>query len=204
MCLINNPVCNLTLLATRSNSDENIIGIPTVSGAVHAAAGLNWGYTSGRPAIGNAYIPGNTSDIRACRDLFIKNRPINIIWDDGTRMTLLAEQNSVGIGDGVLYGKALSTPGDNSILGDYLRNRIGNRIGRNLIHSQQATTILADIKSRNSGNKELIREEIENNAPLAQELIDKFITVRDLQQYGRTTISVSLLNDGTYYFDFSV
>lgn len=203
MCLSNNQVCNLTLLATRSSCEENIIGISTVSGQVHAAAGLNWGYTSGKPVIGNAYIPGNTSDIRACSDLFIKNRPRNIIWDDGTSMTLLAEQNSVGIGDGVLYGKALSTPGDNSILGNYLRNRIGNRIGINLVHSTYAINTLANIKSSYAGNKEAIILEVSNNPILLRELNEKFITTEHLELYGRTTISVRLEN-GVYYFDFSV
>ena len=204
MCLNNNQVCNLTLLAIRSKNEGNIIEVPTVSGEVHAAAGLNWGYSSGIPAIGDAYIAVNTENIRSWQDLFIKDRPINIIWDDGIRMTILAEQNSVGIGDGVLYGKALSSYGDKSILGDYLRNRIGNEIGINLIHSSYAINEIADIKLRNSGNKKYIQEDIRNNPRLLQELRNKFITLEHLEDYGRTSISVSISEDGTYYFDFSV
>lgn len=203
MCL-NNNVCNLTLLATKSNNEENIIGISTKSGGVHAAAGLNWGYTSGLPTLGDAYIPVNTSNIRSCPNLFIKNGPINIVWDDGTRMTILAEQNSVGIGDGNSYGKALSTYEDKSQLGDYLRHRIGNYIGRDLIYSEYAITTVADIKLRNREDKESIKEEIRSNAILLQELNDKFITIDDLNQYGRTNISVSVSENGTYYFDFSI
>lgn len=203
MCL-NNNVCDLTLLAKRSSIEENIIGIFTESGAVHAAAGLNWGYSSGSPRLEDAYIPVNTSNIRSCPNLFIKNSPIKIVWDDGTRMTILAEQNSIGIGDGNLYGKALSTYEDKSQLGNYLRHRIGIQIGRNLNFSEYAIKTIADIKSRNKKDKESIREEIRSNPILLQELRDKFITLDNLVEYGRTNISVRLLDNGTYFFDFSV
>lgn len=204
MCYEHNVVCTLTLLARKSDPTENIIGETTISGQVHAAAGLNWGYSSGRPSIEHAYIPVRKSNILEYSQLFEKNNPINIIWDDGTTMTLLSEQNGPSIGDGIQYGKALSTYGNKSILGDYLRNRIGNEIGRNLIFSEYTINTLAEIKKINSGNKDSIIEEIQNNNILLQELNEKFITLNDLQQYGRTDISVSLLENGIYYFDFSV
>lgn len=204
MCLVNNEVCNLTLLATKSNNENNIIGINTIRDHVHAAAGLNWGYSSGMPAIGDAYISISTSNIRQCSDLFIKNHPIYVIWDDGTKMTMLAEQNSQGIGDGVLYGKALSSYRDKSILGNYLRKRIGEKIGKNLIYSDYAKNTLKNLKLTNKGDKEAIKDEIRNTPLLLQELNDKFITLNDLQQYGRTNISVRILENGIYYFDFHV
>lgn len=204
MCINNS--CNLTLLAT-SPGTRNIIEIPTLVGQVNAASGLNWGYSAGTPILGDAYISVNRNNIIECRNMFIKPSPLNIpiraVWDDGTEMNLLLEGNGVDLGDGNFYPKQISTSGNKSVLGDYLRRRIGNRIGRDLVYSQYAISTLANIKSHYAGNKEAIKLAIRNNQALFEELNDKLIRIDDLQEYGRTNISVTL-NNGTYYFDFSV
>lgn len=207
MYLNNNQTCELTLLATKPGNVNNIIGIPTRVAQVHAASGLNWGYNAGTASLGDAYIPVNMEDIILARHMFVKpspvNVPINAVWDDGTEMTLLLEGNGVDLGDGNFYPKQISTYGNKSILGNYLRKRIGKRIERNLVYSPYAINTLAHIKSSYAGNKKAIILAIRNNPVLLQELNDKFITLNDLQKYGRTTISVSL-EDGVYNFDFSV
>lgn len=212
MCINNNYTCNLTLLATNPSSTSNIIERPTIPGQVHAASGLNWGYNAGTALLGDAYIPVNRDEIIKARQMFIKPSPVNVpisaVWDDGTKMTLLLEGNGVDLCDGNFYPKQISTYGNKSILGNYLRERIGTRIGRNLVYSPYAINTLASIKSIYAGNKEAIILAIKNNLTLLEELNDKFITLDDLNQYGRTNISVGLENneDGNviYRFDFSV
>lgn len=210
MCIGNNTSCNLTLLARVSGQTNNIIGIRTTRGEVHAASGLNWGYNAGTAMLGDAYIPVNKNNILGCRNMFIKpnpNSPINVVWDDGTTMELLLEGSGANLNDGNEYPKQISSYTNKSILGDYLRRRIGNRIGRNLLYSQYAISELSRIKSRYSGDKNSIINAIRNNQRLFDELNDKFIKIDDLNQYGRTDISVSLVmrgNSQIYYFDFSV
>lgn len=207
MCLNNNQTCELTLLTTKQGSVNNIIGIRTEAINVHAASGLNWGYNAGTASLGDAYIPVNMDDILVARHMFIKpspvNIPINVVWDDNTEMTLLLEGNGVDLGDGNFYPKQISTYGNKSELGTYLRRRIGSRIGINLEYSTYAISTLATIKSNYAKNKQAIVSEIRNNPTLFQELNDKFITIDHLEEYGRTTISVSL-QGGIYYFDFGV
>lgn len=206
MCLNNDQISELTFLARSTKPTENIIGISTTRNHVHAAAGLNWGYNAGTAGLADAYIPVNTDDIAQNSSRFIKtapNRSISCRWDDGTEMSILVEQNS-SYEDGVnQYGKAISSVLQKHIIGDYLRTRIGDRIGRGLVHSDYARRALAEIK-QNSINKEEIINAIRNNPTLDQELRDKFITTNDLIAYGRTTISLSILEDGTYYFNFAL
>lgn len=81
---------------------------------------------------------------------------------DGTKMTGLLEGSVVKKEDGktVLYPKQISSSPQKSILGEYIRKRLG----------------------------------VEKEEP---------ITMKDLDKYGRTSIDVSLLGEGIYYFDFS-
>ena len=200
-------VCDLTLLATTQSNTSNIIGISTIKGQVHAASGLNWGYSSGVPLLGDAYIPINKDDIMKARKMFIKtsnvNIPIKAVWDDGKEMTLLLEGVRFNSGDNNIYPKQISSYKNKSEIGNYLRKRIGNKIGRNLEYNEDTINTVAGIKSRNNRNKEAIIKEIQNDTILLKELKDKFITLSDLEKYGRTTVSVKL-KDGVYYFDFSI
>ena len=52
-----------------------------------------------------------------------RNDYVEFIWDDGTTFDGLFEQTQTI--DGVNYPKALSSYGNKSILGEYIRSRIG-------------------------------------------------------------------------------
>lgn len=122
-------ICRMTLL------DKN--------GLVPQKSGLNWGCSKGHVAIGDAYIKISSDYIRQFPNLFpqkkytfgnhnldSKGKPnrendeVELIWDDGTSMIGLME-GQIQI-DGVIYPKQLSTSPNKSILGKYLRHRIGN------------------------------------------------------------------------------
>lgn len=126
---LNNGVFRATLLDTK--------------GLVPKKSGLNWGLSSGHVSEGDAYIRITVNDIKAFPDLFPpkkyfgienpissgrKNREndeVELIWDDGEKMIgLLEGQQSKPI-NGLMYPKQLSTSPQKSILGKYLRKRLG-------------------------------------------------------------------------------
>jgi HKD family nuclease len=202
-------VCNLTLLANQSKNVKNLIEIPTVRGQVQAAAGLNWGYTAGNPSIEHAYIQIDESNIEEAPELFptrpkSEKKPIEAIWDDGTTMLLSLEGNGPEVEDGIFYPKQVSTYKNKSKIGIYLRKRIGDKIGKNLIYSDYAIKKMKEIKKLHAQDKPAMVKAIKGDKKLESELKDKFITLDYLLKYGRTDVSVSLLEDGTYYFDFSI
>lgn len=129
-------------------------------GNVPEKSGLNWGLADAHVSTADAYI--------ALRQEFFLNYPdffpphgsvINVVWDDGTRMTCLLEGTQHINGN--VEPKQISTYDDKSELGIYLRDRIGVTY-------------------------------------------DHLIRIEDLEGYGRTDIDVSRLDNGDYYFDFSV
>lgn len=146
-------------------------------------SGINWGQakkTGSHVNINDAYIKISSENLKHYPQMFpaklkspfniesVKrkdhrhNDNIEMIWDDGTRMTGLLEGSVVKKEDGktVLYPKQISSSPQKSILGEYIRKRLG----------------------------------VEKEEP---------ITMKDLNEYGRTSIDVSLLGEGIYYFDFS-
>jgi hypothetical protein len=102
-------------------------------------------------------------------------------WDDGTEMQMLLEGNQTV--DGVIYPKQISTYKNKAEVGIYLRKRIGEKIGLDLTIPE-----------------ELSKTEFRANADLYK---DKLITREMLDKYGRTSITIKLIGDSTYYFDFS-
>lgn len=117
------------------------------SGKVPVKSGLNWGANSkqleggtSNTCIGDAYIRitkeaienfpvlfppklGSPNKMSKKKNLKRQNDEIELIWDDGTIMKGLLEQNfSV---DELTYPKAISSSGKKAILGLYLRKRIG-------------------------------------------------------------------------------
>lgn len=202
-------VCKLSLRSTSTGKGVNILGIKNEKDDVHAAAGLNWGYTAGLPLLGDAYIPITRSNIQQAPNLLPvkpegENKPIEVIWDDGTTMLLLLEGNGALASEGNYYPKQISTYKNKSELGTYIRKRIGDKIGKNLVHSQESIMKLKKLKKEYSGNKDGIIEAIKKDSELEKELRDKFITNKHLEEYGRYDITVKLLTEGIYSFDFSV
>lgn len=165
--------CNLPLYSTSRNQ-------------VQEKGGLNWGFSSGHVAEGDAYIALPKEIIQENPMLFKpyeegyefngsrrrrNSDPIEIIWDDGYIMDASFEGNqnidgksfpkqlaSYSAKNPKLNGERISKK---SILGRYLRKRL---------------------------NVELKHQ----------------ITCEDLEKYGRNYITLSLIDDGVYYADFSV
>jgi hypothetical protein len=109
-------------------------------GLVANASGLNWGQGQGHVAPNDAYIAIKKEYIRSYPKLFPpkqdfttvidvggrKNRHndiVEIIWDDGTIMDGLLEGNQDE--NGVRYPKQISSFPRKSLMGEYLRNRLG-------------------------------------------------------------------------------
>lgn len=90
-------------------------------------SGLNWGNANAHVNPEDAYIPIRHGDIADHPAIFPTVNQglaiINVIWDDGTTMTCSFE----GTQDfnGVIYPKQISSYDDKSVLGHYLRLRIG-------------------------------------------------------------------------------
>lgn len=161
--------CRLSFLAVK----KGIIEVPPRSG-------INWGVNStqvggtSHTCIGDAEIRITKEAIENFPDFFPpklgtpskrsgklqrQNDEIELIWDDGTIMKGLLEQN-LPQGD-LIYPKAICSSDSKAELGLYLRKRIG----------VSPTHV---------------------------------ITKADLDNYGRTDITVSLQAEGVYYMDFSV
>lgn len=149
-------------------------------------SGLNWGRSKGHVSLGDAYIrlpkkivEENPNLIKPFNPEFTtpdgkrkrSSDPIELIWDDGMIMEAslegfqtLEEKKfpkqlaSFSSKQPILNGERISKK---SILGRYLRNRLG-----------------VDI------NEE--------------------ITIETLQNYGRDTVTLSLIEEGLYYADFSI
>lgn len=128
--LLMNNICRVSFLAN--------------NGLVPTKSGLNWGCSGGHVSEGDAYIRITLEYIRMFPKMFPpkkyvdgienpnsagrKNREndeIELIWDDGTVMVGLLEGQNYNKEDGMIYPKQLSTSPHKSILGKYLRNRIG-------------------------------------------------------------------------------
>lgn len=114
------------------------------TGEVPNSSGLNWGQSETSHVTPNdAYIPVRADYIRKYPDLFPPkqqypsqkvggranrhNDEIEIIWDDGVTMRGLLEGN-LPI-DGKKYPKQISTSPKKSQLGEYIRKRIGVKLG---------------------------------------------------------------------------
>lgn len=119
--------CRMTLLDPRT-------------GETPSTSGLNWGQNPENHTTKNdAYIPVRAGHIRTYSDIFLPksdfssisqggrvqrhNDAIEMLWDDGTVMNGLFEGN-YEIQD-VNYPKQISSFPEKSILGTYIRNRIG-------------------------------------------------------------------------------
>lgn len=127
--LLDKNVCRATLL------DKN--------GSVSKKSGLNWGLSKGHVSEGDAYIRITSNYIKLFPSLFPpkkyvgmdnqqskgkKNREndeVELIWDDGEKMIGLLEGQQTKQINGLIYPKQLSTSPSKSILGKYLRKRLG-------------------------------------------------------------------------------
>ncbi len=126
-------ICQMTLLGTKNTLRSD-------RGEVPYASGLNWGHSLGHVSRDDAYIPILAEYVGRYPDLFpLKqnfptisngrgratrhNDKIDIIWDDRTPMEGLLEGNRPS-GNWV-YPKQISSFPEKSILGKYIRRRLG-------------------------------------------------------------------------------
>ncbi|MCZ9849676.1 restriction endonuclease PLD domain-containing protein [Brachyspira hyodysenteriae] len=96
------------------NDDSVTLSLLTSKGEVGTTSGINWGQRDGRDK-NQAYIPIR-SEIQ--KSNFFPDRKIQftVLTDDGQSMILVRAQDN---------GKALHSNPSNSILGEYIRKRIG-------------------------------------------------------------------------------
>lgn len=185
--IITGDTATLSMLSTCNRNILNILGMKTKRGQVHASAGLNWGFSNGATSPNDAYIPIPAKCIRENTLIFPQknkkiNLPIDVIWDDGVEMQMLLEgDNEI---DGCIYPKQISTFKNKSEIGVYLRKRISEKIEKDLVIPEDISK--AKFKT------------------VANDYKDKLITKEMLQAYGRTNITIKVIGDKTYYFDFSV
>ncbi len=147
------------------------ISLTDKNGLVSKKSGLNWGLSSGHVSEGDAYIRITANYIKQFPTLFPpkkyigienvdskgkrnrENDEIELIWDDGEKMMGLLEGQSSPI-NGLIYPKQLSSSPSKSILGKYIRKRLGVDINH--------TITMADLKryGRSSIDISLIGEGI--------------------------------------------
>ena len=110
-------------------------------------SGLNWGNANAHVNTEDAYIPIRHGDIADHPALFPTASQglstISVTWDDGTTMTCSFE----GTQDfnGSTYPKQISSYDDKSVLGHYLRSRIG----------VSATTVITDADLKQYGRNHI-------------------------------------------------
>ena len=93
-------------------------------GIVQHQSGLNWGFSYGHTCLADAYIALTSHFIRRYPNFFPPHGSVIITeWDDGTVIECLLEGTQEI--NGMVYPKQISSDGDKSTLGHYLRRRIG-------------------------------------------------------------------------------
>lgn len=91
---------------------------------VQQQAGLNWGFSYGHTCLADAYIALTTHFLRSNPNFFpSQGSTIVTEWDDGTVIQCLLEGTQEI--NNIIYPKQISSDGDKSTLGYYLRRRIG-------------------------------------------------------------------------------
>jgi hypothetical protein len=139
-----------TKTGTNKYRDSITVSLLTSQGDVGYHSGINWGQRGTRNR-NEAYIPV-TASIRRSKFFPENGQPFMVLTDDGITLDCVIAQQ----GD-----KAIETYKDNSILGAYIRKRIGVASGAN-------------------------------------------VDLSDFMNYGRSDAVFSIIDDETYYMDFSV
>lgn len=93
-------------------------------GIVQPQAGLNWCFADAHVNTEDAYIALTTTFFRDYPGFFPHHGSIiNVTWDDGTIMDCLLEGTQKI--NGITYPKQISSYDDKSVIGHYLRSRLG-------------------------------------------------------------------------------
>ena len=92
-------------------------------GEVPRQSGLNWGFANAHVTTQDAYIALTTHFLSQYPNFFPPHGSlIEVEWDDGKRMTCLLEGTQ---GTNKNLPKQISSYDDKSVLGSYLRSRLG-------------------------------------------------------------------------------
>ncbi len=119
-------------IGDNQNTDQRCLLSLLSNGTVPEKSGLNWGCGNGHVSEGDAYIRISCDDIEQYPDMFppkkylgesTENDVVEFIWDDGIVMSGLMEGTQEI--DNVAYPKQISSNPRKSILGKYLRDRLG-------------------------------------------------------------------------------
>ncbi|WP_263704328.1 restriction endonuclease PLD domain-containing protein [Bacillus thuringiensis] len=155
----------------------NMVLYDPSTGEVQLSSGLNWGHSlKGHNNPGDGYIPIRRSHIRAHPQLFPPKQVHPIRDLDLGRSNRQNDPIELIWDDGILMNATLE--------------------GSQLVNGRQYPKNLCSFP-----NKNLLGIYIRERLGLS---FDELVTRRDLLQYGRDDIHLSLLQDGTYYADFSV
>lgn len=108
------PNYNYEKMQTENNMTSIKLSLISKNGEVPKSSGLNWGQRPGRNP-NQAYIPLPAA-ISKTGFFPLNKRPFTVVADDGWCAVMRVEQDN---------DKAITTPGDNSELGIYLRAKLG-------------------------------------------------------------------------------
>jgi hypothetical protein len=124
--------------ASINSSSECELQLYDESGQVQLMSGLNWGFARGHVAPNDALIAIRKSHLRSHPHFFQpiffepveghhtrkSKEAVELIWDDGVIMEVLFEGSQIG-DNGLNYPKNLCSTPSKSILGKYIRSRLG-------------------------------------------------------------------------------
>lgn len=110
--------------------------VSTRNGEVPDGSGINWGFADANVNPNDAYLPISVGMIRDLPGLIPprsgnRNSPVELLWDDGEVMVGYLEGSHYV--DGRLFPKQLASHPEKSILGKYLRRRLGVEPGKKVL-----------------------------------------------------------------------
>jgi hypothetical protein len=144
-------------------------------GNVPSASGLNWGHGQGHVTPNDSYIAIRKEHLRNCPTLFPPKQEFPNLRQNG-RLQRHNDIIEIIWDDGYVMEGLLE----------------GNQNENGLIYPKQISS---------SPRKNIMGEYIRHRIGIPS---GSFVTIDDLINYGRTDITVSLINEGIYSFDFSV
>ncbi|WP_313075346.1 restriction endonuclease PLD domain-containing protein [Lacrimispora sp.] len=120
-------------------------------GIVQKQSGLNWGFSNGNVCIDDACIAITNSFIINNPGFFpLAERTINVLWDDNTEMSCSIEGTQI-INE-TTYPKQLTSASDKSVIGVYLRRRMGIPSGQEIVMADLDNYGRRDVEIISIGN----------------------------------------------------
>lgn len=153
-------------------------------GEVHEKSGLNWGNSKGHTAIGDAYIAIPKDIIKAVPDFF---PPFDPNYNSNTKRKRDSDPIEIIWDDGVTMEASAE----------------GIQNYNNKNYPKQITSYSGKSKKELGGisKKSILGRYLRKRMGID---VDKTITRKDLDNYGRATITFTKISDGVYSADFSV